>query len=84
MMGRMMLGMAALVMSAGMASAAERETKSGSSNPDKMICVKMAETGSRLSRGKACHTAAEWEARKRESQQQIEKIQAARGVGSSS
>ena len=46
------------------AAAADRPAKPGY-DPDRMICKRSDEPGSRIQRRKVCHTAAEWAERKR-------------------
>jgi hypothetical protein len=56
------------------ASAAEHNKRVA--DPNKMICRTIGETGSRLNRSRACHTAAEWEDLRRQATGNVEKIQA--------
>jgi hypothetical protein len=65
------LGVAALVGSAAMAA----ETGSKSNDPNKMVCRTISETGSRLSKTRACHTQAEWAELRRQTRQTVEHIQ---------
>jgi hypothetical protein len=65
---------AASVCAVSAATAAEHNKRV--SDPNRKICRTIAETGSRLNRSRACHTAAEWEDLRRQTELNIEKIQA--------
>ena len=47
-------------------------------DPNKLVCKRFKESGSRLAGKKVCMTAAEWERQRREEQQMVERIQANR------
>ncbi len=66
-----------LVATLGMipSAAAAEEKKAESKDPNRMICEKQAVSGSRLAVKRVCMTAAEWEVRKLEDRQAIEKGQ---------
>ena len=66
-----------LVAAAGMfpAMAAADQTKANSKDPNRIICEKQPVVGSRLASKRVCMTAAEWEVRKLEDRQAIEKGQ---------
>lgn len=75
MIGRMFYGacaMALLTTTAVMAEPSARETQSGA---DKQICHSSADTGSRLGRTRACHTAQEWADLRRQTRQNVDRIQ---------
>jgi hypothetical protein len=57
------------------AIAAAEEKKAAKNDPDRIICEKQKELGSRLAVKKICMTAAEWEVRKREDREAIDKGQ---------
>lgn len=57
------------------ASAAAADKKAESKDPNRMICEKQGVSGSRLATRRVCMTAAEWEIRKLEDRQAIEKGQ---------
>jgi hypothetical protein len=65
-------GLAALCGSA----AAATEHNKRVSDPNKVICKTISETGSRLKRTRACHTAREWEDLRAQTDRNVEKIQA--------
>jgi hypothetical protein len=48
------------------------------SDANKQICRTMADTGSRLARSRACHTAQEWTELRRQTRQNVDHIQNAR------
>jgi len=49
-----------------------------SADANKQICRAMADTGSRLGRSRACHTAQEWAELRRQTKQNVDHIQNAR------
>lgn len=57
------------------AAAAAGDKKAENKDPNRMICEKQAVSGSRLAVKRVCMTAAEWEIRKLEDRQAIEKGQ---------
>lgn len=57
------------------APAAAADKNAVSKDPNRMICEKQAVSGSRLATRRVCMTAAEWEIRKLEDRQAIEKGQ---------
>ena len=74
-MYRFVFALAAASLCAGtMATAAEHNKRVA--DPNKKICRTIADTGSRLKRSRACHTAREWEDLRRQTELNIEKIQA--------
>ena len=63
-----------LAMFAGTDPAASDKPRKADSDPNRMICKRTDEPGSRIQRRKVCHTAAEWAERKRiEMQHLLEK-----------
>ena len=74
-MHRFFLAAAAASVCAATAATAGEHNKRVS-DPKKVICRTISETGSRLNRSRACHTAAEWEELRRQTELNIEKIQA--------
>lgn len=70
-------GLVATAMVASSAMAAERSKRKGG-NPNKMICRVESEIGSKLRRTRACHTKAEWEELRRQTQANVEHIENAR------
>jgi hypothetical protein len=57
------------------AIAAAEEKKADNKDPNRLICEKQEVIGSRLATKKICLTAAQWEERKREDREAIEKGQ---------
>lgn len=48
------------------------------SDANKQVCRSLPDTGSRLGRSRACHTAQEWEDLRRQTKQNVDHIQNAR------
>jgi len=57
------------------ATASAEQNKSAAKDPNRIICEKQEVLGSRLATKKICMTAAEWEVRKREDREAVEKAQ---------
>jgi len=74
---RLTIGIIAALALVPAAGAAE-EKKADAKDPNRIICEKQREVGSRLATKKVCMTAAEWEIRKREDREAIEKAQVRR------
>lgn len=55
--------------------AAAAEENKPAKDPNRIICEKQGEVGSRLATKRVCMTAAEWEIRKREDREALEKAQ---------
>lgn len=74
-----------LLAALGLASVASaEEKKTAAKDPDRIICEKQEVVGSRLATRRVCMTAAQWEERKREDRQAIDKAQVqARGPSGS-
>jgi hypothetical protein len=75
------VALSALLASAGVAaqtpsSGGSPEREAG--DPDRRICQPVAETGSRLSRGRVCLTRSQWEQQRRETRQNVERAQVQR------
>lgn len=71
--GRSVLLVAGLALLPAAATAGEK--KSESRDPNRMICEKQEIVGSRLGTKRVCMTAAEWEAKRREERQMIDRSQ---------
>jgi hypothetical protein len=70
---------AAVALVAGTALVAQpSESGSSQTSANKQICRTIADTGSRLGRYRACHTAQEWAELRRQSKQNVERIQSHR------
>ena len=50
----------------------------GKSNANKVICRTIQESGSRLNKTRACHTQAEWAELRRQTRENVQRIQDAR------
>jgi hypothetical protein len=57
------------------AAAWAEDKKPDAKDPNRVICEKQGEVGSRVSVKRVCMTAAEWEIRKREDREALEKAQ---------
>lgn len=57
------------------AAASGSSNKSGKDDPNKVICRTINDTGDKLRKTRACHTAAEWRELRRQSREAIEQIQ---------
>ena len=79
MIGRVFYGACAIALVSATAVIAQPQTSSDpKSNANKQICRTMSDTGSRLGRYRACHTAQEWIELRRQTKQNIDHIQNAR------
>jgi hypothetical protein len=58
------------------AAFASSNSSSRKANPNKIVCRTEAEMGTRVKRAKVCHTLAEWEDMRRQTDRNVEKIQA--------
>ena len=79
MIGRVMYGVCAVALVGATAVMAEPSNNSGGS-ANKQICRAVADTGSRLGRSRECHTEQEWAELRRQTQQNIDRIQNARAA----
>ena len=68
-------GICTVALAATASTAAPRSKKS---DPNKIICRVVEETGSRLNKTRACHTVAEWAELRRQTKQTVERIQDSR------
>ena len=66
---------AALTLVPAAAAAAADEKKTEAKDPNRIICEKQSVVGSRLATKRVCMTAAEWEIRRREDREAVEKAQ---------
>ena len=79
MFGRILYGACAVVLVTTTAVIAQPSSSTTEkSEANKQICRVIADTGSRLGRYRACHTAAEWIELRRQTKQNIDRIQNAR------
>ena len=56
-------------------AAASAEDKKANKDPNRMVCEKQEVVGSRLATKRVCMTAAEWEAKRRDERQMIDRSQ---------
>ena len=78
MIRRAILGVAAVALAAGVASASSSSNKGGRGDPNKVVFKVEGPTGSRLGKSRACHTNAEWAELRRQARANVEKIQDSR------
>jgi hypothetical protein len=57
------------------ALASESSNTSGKADPNKVICRTINDTGDKLRKTRACHTAAEWRELRRQTREAVEQIQ---------
>lgn len=69
------------MMSVSMAPAAyaKKEDDSATGDPNRVICKKMAVTGSRLKKTRLCYTARQWEDMRKDTRQTVEAAQMQNG-----
>ena len=72
--------LAAATMVGGTAGAATKKNKPDRADENKVICKSMEESGQRLRKTRACHTAAEWRELQRQTRATIERIQSSRAT----
>jgi len=80
MSGKALHGLCAVALVSGTAVLAQPARSGGgsASGANKQICRTIVDTGSRLGRSRACHTAQEWAELRRQTQQTVDHIQNAR------
>lgn len=79
MIGRVYYGVCAVALVSATAVVAEPSNNSGN-DANKQICRTIADTGSRLGRTRECHTSQEWAEIRRETQQNIDRVQNSRAA----
>ena len=80
MIRKIVLALAAAALAGGAASAATKPKKADRDDPNKLICKTLEESGQKLRRTRACHTAAEWRELQRQTRAAIERIQNSRAT----
>jgi len=75
------LTLSAVALAGSAAAAKEPKASAQKSATDRMICRTIEDTGQKLRRTRACHTAAEWRELNRETRQAIEHIQRGHATG---
>ena len=69
------LGVLAGVAALGAGAAEAMEKSKARSDPNKVVCRNVSESGSRLKTKRVCHTNAQWAEIRREAKEQIDHIQ---------
>jgi len=82
MIAKMFYGACAIAMVTATAVIAQPSGNSGATSNDSntQVCRAVADTGSRLGRSRECHTAQEWAELRRQTQQNIDRIQNSRAA----
>jgi hypothetical protein len=78
MIGKILYGACAIALVTTTAVIAQPSETPSKNRSNKQICRAAADTGSRLGRSRICHTEEEWAELRRETQQNIDRIQSAR------
>jgi hypothetical protein len=78
MTGKMFYGAFAVALLTATAVIAQPSSSETKSSANKQICRAAPDTGSRLGRSRICHTADEWAELRRETQQNIDRVQTGR------
>ena len=80
MIRKLILVLTAATIAAIPAAAGNRKNKVDPPNDSKLICKTLEESGQKLRRTRACHTAAEWRELQRQTRAAIEHIQSSRAT----
>jgi hypothetical protein len=72
--------LSAAALAGSTAAAADSPNKTSKGDPNRMICRTITDSGQKLRRERACHTAAEWRELRRQTQESIEHIQNSRAA----
>jgi len=75
MFGRMMFGASAALFLTATATLAQPAAGGSTGDANKQICRSVSDTGSRLGHTRACHTAQEWADLRRQTRQNVDRIQ---------
>lgn len=78
MLRKVTLALAATALIGTAAAAGEGQKNKTRSDSSKLICKTLEESGQKLKRTRACHTAGEWRELQRQTRAQIERIQNSR------
>jgi hypothetical protein len=78
----MLYGAAAAALITATAAMAQPADAGSTAGADKQICRTTADTGSRLGRSRACHTAQEWADLRRQTRQNVDRIQTRQAMNS--
>jgi hypothetical protein len=81
MIQKLVLALTMVALAGSAAAASEQKSKSRRGDPNKIICRTLEESGQKLRRTRACHTAAEWQELNRQTREAIEHIQRGRATG---
>jgi hypothetical protein len=82
MIDRMFYGACAVALVTATAVMAEPSAGDPQAGANKQICRSMADTGSRLGHTRACHTAQEWSDLRRQTRQNVDRIQTRQAMNS--
>ena len=82
MIGKIVYGLCGAALLTATAVLAQAPQGATNGNANKQICRTIADTGSRLGRYRACHTAQEWTELRRQTKQNVDRIQNSRAWNS--
>jgi len=82
MIGKMVFGACAVISVTATAVLAQPAQSGANGDANKQICRTMVDTGSRLGRYRACHTAQEWTELRRQTKQNVDRVQNSRAWNS--
>ena len=74
-MRKMLAGLCAATIAAAFGSGAAGAMERSKSDPNKIVCRNVSESGSRLKTKRVCHTNAQWAEIRREAKEKIDQIQ---------
>jgi hypothetical protein len=75
MIGKLMYGPCAVALASATVALAQPSQGGATGDANRVICRNMAETGSRLGHTRACHTAREWADLRRQTRENVDRIQ---------
>jgi hypothetical protein len=75
MIGKLLYGACAAALVTATAVSAQPPQAASSGDANRLICRNTADTGSRLGRSRTCHTAQEWADLRRQTRQNVDRIQ---------
>jgi hypothetical protein len=82
MIGKLLFGMCGVALLTATAVVAQPSDGGATGEANKQICRSSPDTGSRLGRTRACHTAQEWAELRRQTRQNIDRIQTRQAMNS--
>ena len=80
MIARTLFGVSAALLVSATAVVAQGNSGTAKADPDRQVCRRINDTGSRLGAIRVCHTAAEWAELRRQTKQTIDQIQNSRAA----